>query len=225
MAPTIKKPSLVFSSIPESTQNAIDVVKHESWLLDEGWYLAGGTALALQFGQRESYDLDFFTPQADIDAETISRRLSRVGAWTISTRDHGTLYGVFDEVKCSFIAYPQCKPQEKFISLNNIRLIDGKDIAVMKILAISQRCTKRDFFDLYWYTKEREQLEDIINRISKVYPNKNHNLHHIFKSLLYFADAESDPDPKIYFDATWEGVKKYFEKNIPTLARKMLELE
>ncbi|PJA86856.1 MAG: hypothetical protein CO141_02565 [Candidatus Moranbacteria bacterium CG_4_9_14_3_um_filter_42_9] len=37
------------------------------WLGKNGWYLAGGTALALQVGQRRSVDLDFFMNRKNFD--------------------------------------------------------------------------------------------------------------------------------------------------------------
>lgn len=81
--------------------------------------------------------------------------------------------------------------------------IDVKDIAVMKIIAISQRGKKRDFFDLYWYIINREPLLAVLQRVKEQYPKTQHNYHHIIKSLTYFEEAQEDPQPQIFFDATW----------------------
>ena len=92
----------------------------------------------------------------------------------------------------------------------------------MKIIAISQRGRKRDFFDLYWCAHNIEPLEKTIKRLKIQYPSVAHNYHHILKALVYFVDAESDPEPIIYFDATWKKVKSFFTKEIPIIADKIM---
>ena len=104
-----------------------------------------------------------------------------------------------------------------------IKVLQAKDIAVMKITAISQRGRKRDFFDLYWCAKNIEPLEEIIKRLKVQYPSVAHDYHHILKSLVYFEDAESDPDPEINFDANWKKVKSFFVKEIPEIADKIMK--
>jgi predicted nucleotidyltransferase component of viral defense system len=215
---------LTFKSIPKETKKAISLIQNESWLSSESWYLAGGTALALQYGHRMSYDLDFFTEYETVDAEKISNHLKKIGNWIITSRDSKTLYGELDLVKCSFIAYPDFVPGNLMISLKHIKMVDVHAVAVMKIMAISQRGKKRDFFDLYWYLKQRNDLSTVLLNVKNYYPNKQHNLHHFLKSLIYFEDAESDPDPIIFFDGTWEQVKKYFETHVSLAAKTILEL-
>jgi len=39
---------------------------------------------------------------------------------------------------------------------------------------------------------------------------------------VYFEDAESDPEPEIYFSADWKKVKKFFIKEIPLIATKIM---
>lgn len=53
----------------------------------------------------------------------------------------------------SFIAYPYFKPSGDWLHYGTIRMAKPHDIAVMKIIAISQRGRKRDFVDLYWYLR------------------------------------------------------------------------
>ncbi len=92
----------------------------------------------------------------------------------------------------------------------------------MKIVAISQRGKKRDFFDLFWCAHNVEPLENIIVRLKEQYPSVAHNYHHILKALVYFNDAEIDPDPQIYFKANWKEVKKFFTKEVPIIAKKIM---
>lgn len=131
---------------------------------------------------------------------------------------YSTLFGA----KVSFIAYPFFKPKQKPLFYGNIRVLDKVDIGVMKIIAVSQRGRKRDFFDLYWCARNVEPLEKIIRRLKIQYPSVAHDYHHILKALVYFEDAESDPEPDINFRATWTGVKRFFTKEIPVIADKLL---
>ena len=139
-------------------------------------------------------------------------------------REEGTLYGSLAGAKVSFIAYPYFTPKQLFLTYENIHILDIQDIAVMKIIAISQRGKKRDFFDLYWYVNNREPLIQILVRVKGQYPNTQHNYHHIIKSLTFFSEAESDTDvaPQILCKATWEQVKKYFLSIVPDVANRFL---
>lgn len=218
---TNKPIALIFNHLPKATHNAFNVLAEQRWLKEKGWYLAGGTALALQCDHRVSVDLDFFTPHADFDAEQVISALTDLG-WITSMREKGTLYGELKGAKISFISYPYFVPKQPFITHKSINIVSALDIAVMKIIAISQRGKKRDFFDLYWYLKHREPLIEVMNRLDVQYPNSTHNYHHIIKSLTYFEEAEEDPNPQIFFDASWEEVKKYFLAIVSDVADKFL---
>ncbi|OGY81486.1 MAG: hypothetical protein A3F54_02550 [Candidatus Kerfeldbacteria bacterium RIFCSPHIGHO2_12_FULL_48_17] len=210
-------------ALPQVTRKALKFLSGEVWLKKSDWYLAGGTALALFEGHRKSYDLDFFLPYKDFTIPDLLKYLPDKLWHTDIARD-ATVYGKLMGAKVSFIAYPFFKRAQKPLLHGSVKILQPKDIAVMKIIAISQRGRKRDFFDLYWYVTHHENMEDIIMRLPKQYPTVAHDYHHILKSLVYFADADQDPDPIIFFSATWKGVKKYFEKEVPKLAKKLLSL-
>jgi|SRR5882724_5501108 len=210
-----------FKQLPPATHEALLLLSKHPWIKENGWYLAGGTALSLQGEHRVSVDLDFFTKQNEFDAEFIINTLSSHG-WTTTLREKGTLYGELKGAKISFISYPYFLPKQQFILYEHINILDSRDIAVMKIIAISQRGKKRDFVDLYWYAKNREPLLDVLQRVQIQYPNLQHNYHHIIKSLTYFEEAEGDPNLQLSFNAPWEDVKKYFLDIVPKAAEKFL---
>lgn len=213
--------NIIFTHIPQETHKAFDILADQKWISENEWYLAGGTALTLQSDHRVSYDLDFFTPQKDFDSESINIALLPY-QWAITRNEKGTLYGELQGAKVSFIAYPYFVAKQPYILYKTIHILDIRDIAVMKIIAISQRGRKRDFFDLYWYLQYKESLINILKRVNTQYPKLAHNYHHIFKSLTYFEEAEEDPEPQIFFEATWEQVKKYFLITVPGVAEKFL---
>lgn len=213
-----------YETMPRKTKRALDFLSREKWLKSSGWYLAGGTALALQTGNRKSFDLDFFTEKKDFKEKQLLAYLKNNKDWLITTEEKNTIYGELFGVKVSFIAYPFFIPKQKMSLHDKIPVMNPVDIAVMKITAISQRGRKRDFFDLYWCAHNIEPLEKIIKRLPEQYPSVAHDYHHVLKSLVYFQDAEGDPEPEIYFKASWGTVKKFFIKEIPIIAKKAMNL-
>ncbi len=211
-----------YESLPYRAKKALDFLSKEKWLKGSSWYLAGGTALALQAGNRKSFDLDFFTEKKDFNEKKLLANFLQNKDWKTDIMEENTVYGELFKAKVSFIAYPFFIPKQKANWHGFIQILDKLDIAVMKVIAISQRGRKRDFFDLYWCAKNIEPLENIIKRLKMQYPTVAHDYHHILKSLVYFMDAESDPDPEIYFDANWKKVKSFFTKEIPLVANKIM---
>lgn len=214
---------LHLSALPAETQQAFLACAQFSFL-DDAWYLAGGTALALQVGHRTSVDLDFFRTDADFSTTDLERDLTTTSMWKTSMSERATLYGELKGAKMSFIGYPFFKPSSERLRHGRVAMLVPRDIAVMKIIAISQRGKKRDFVDLYWYAKNREPLGDVVKRTTLQYPGQEHNLPHILKSMVYFADAEADPMPSLFFEVSWEEIKAYFKDEVPRLTKKLLGL-
>ncbi len=211
--------------MPNATKKAFVKCMEFSWLRESQWYLAGGTALALQVGHRVSVDLDFFTEEQDFSVEEIERLLLASGDWTTTLIEQGTLYGLFEGAKVSFIAYPFFRPSASGLRCGSVTILSPEDIAAMKIVAVSQRGKKRDFVDLYWLAQHRLTLEEALRSAVLCYPEQHHSLPHFLKSLVYFTDAENDPMPHTLFSIDWKIVKLFFQKEIPLLAEKMLHLE
>ena len=217
-----KKIEANFHIIPAETKKAFIFLSEQSWLGQGGWYLAGGTALALQVGIRKSVDLDFFTTKPKFSSRSVLNNFLNNNNWQTSIEEDNTIYGELFKAKASFIAYPFFVPGLDFFRYGSIKILQPPDIAVMKIIAISQRGRKRDFFDLYWCAKNIEPPESLIKKLKIQYPFVAHDYHHILKSLVYFTDAESDPEPDIYFKADWKEVKDYFKKEILNITRKII---
>ena len=169
------------------------------------FYLAGGTALALELGHRISIDLDFFSVN-DFSTQKIADRLKEKGHLEISSQDEDTLNGLLNGVKISFFKYPYqlLSPTKEY---GGVALADERDIAAMKILAISHRGSKKDFVDLFVLLKIYS-LTDLLEFFNKKYKDYNYNTLHILKSLLYFTDADLDPEPMYINAIAWSEVKK-----------------
>ena len=211
-----------YETLSSQTKKALDFLSGEKWLKESEWYLAGGTALALQAGNRKSFDLDFFTAEKDFDEKKLIARFVDNKDWQTDVEDKNTVYGQLLKSKISFIAYPFFVPKQEPLWHGSVRVLNKIDIAVMKITAISQRGKKRDFFDLYWCASNLESLDKIIERLKVQYPSIAHDYHHILKALVYFEDAENDPPPEIFFRTSWKEVKNFFIKEVPIIADKLI---
>lgn len=207
--------------LPTATKKALDHLAKETWLKRTLWYLAGGTALALQAGHRRSLDLDFFLPDNDFPLPSVTKHFTPK-VWRTNIARQGTLYGTLLNAKVSFIAYPFFVPRQKASWYGAVRVLSPRDIAVMKIIAVSQRGRKRDFVDLYWYAKNEEPLVNVLRRLPDQYPSVAHDYHHIIKSLMYFADADKDLMPELYFRANWKTIKRFFQTEARQIAEKLL---
>lgn len=214
---------LFLKVLPTETKVAFQKLQQFSYLKNSNWYLAGGTALALQVGHRQSVDLDFFTLDADFDRSVLERKLLKLNEWSTTFQEEGTLYGELSGAKVSFIANPSFAPSNERVQVGNIPLLLPKDIAIMKIMAISQRGKKRDFIDLFWYcsqSKEAESLDMLILRTIAQYQMQESHGIHLLKSLVYFDDAETDPLPKVNFSVQWENIRHYFKQEVARILQR-----
>lgn len=214
-----------FEVLPPETKKALDFLSTQEWFGKTDWYLAGGTALALHVGHRKSVDLDFFIKDSRFDNIDLLDRLSLSGKLKTSLSKDNTIFTQLLGAKISFISYPFFVPKQSLTDYGAVKILQPIDIAVMKIIAVSQRGRKRDFFDLYWCAKNLEPLDETIKRLPEQYPSVAHNYHHILKSMMYFEDAEEDPAPEIFFKASWKEVKDFFKREIPIITKKLLLLK
>ena len=68
-----------------NTKKVLALLAKEDFI--KQFYLAGGTALALQLGHRRSIDLDFFSTQA-IKSDNLAEELAKLGNFTVQQKDH-----------------------------------------------------------------------------------------------------------------------------------------
>ena len=171
------------------------------------FYLAGGTALALQIGHRYSHDFDFFSSK-EFNNEWLKQRLSPIGILEIFQDKKGTLEGNLVSTRLSFFYYPYPLLQEP-IPFKNIKLASIADITLMKLSALSSRGSKKDFIDLF-FLRERIEWKQLIRDYEKKFYGTGYNLYHLIKSLAYFDDANIEPMPQMLKDCNWSEVQKYF---------------
>ncbi len=176
--------------------------------------------MALQLGHRISVDLDFFT-QEEIDENIVAADISQLSDFAESQRAWRTLLGTVGKTKFS-IFYYKYNLIDASLPFEGIMLASKKDIAAMKIHAISDRGTKRDFIDAYLLAKEFT-LDRMLDFYNQKYGVLEENLYSILKGLDYFADADIDIMPEMLISIDWKEVKAYFRKETRRLAEKKLQ--
>lgn len=84
---------------------------------------------------------------------------------------------------------------------------------------------KHHFLEIYKLCRNDPQLLSRGIKLAQKEYLSHHNPTHVFKSLVYFNQAERDHTPIMSLDATWEEVKKYFHAEVPRIAKKILHLK
>lgn len=156
------------------------------------FYLAGGTALALQLGHRDSIDFDFFTEES-FDPEALHQELLPVFAGhevTITQAAPGTLSLLLDSsIRLSFLSYPYPLVAVT-VDTPDLRLASIIDIGAMKLSAIVSRSTLKDYVDLY-VILQYFKLSELLEAAQQKFPSLDVNV--ILKALVYFEDIEDEP--------------------------------
>lgn len=171
----------------------------------ESFRLAGGTALALQRGHRLSIDIDLFSGK-EFDNDQI---LMALEAYLFPERPQNVRtfsFGFFcelNEIKTDFMFWGDDFIGDPVV-IEGIRMAGSEDLFAMKLNAICNRKTKKDFFDLA-VLLEDVSLKSGIECYSKKYPYND--VASVLKQLSNTAEAEAEPDPTILISLSWEQTK------------------
>ena len=122
--------------------------------------LVGGTALAMQLGHRVSVDLDLFG-KWDYSVDLLEA-FSAIGR---TEKERGTPNGkmaffYIDGVKVDCVSYEIYRWLEPPVEENGVRLAGIRDIAAMKVNAVTNRGSRKDFVDVAYF--EPFYLKDFI---------------------------------------------------------------
>lgn len=128
----------------------------------KGYYLAGGTALALQLGHRKSIDLDFFSDTL-IPRTLLATLEEEFGTKaTVIVQKSTELTLRMNGVKMTFLHFPFPCIESK-IETDIVPLATVRDIASMKAYALGRRQSLKDYGDLFTIISgQRVSLKEII---------------------------------------------------------------
>ena len=179
----------------------------------EKFNLVGGTALSLQLGHRISVDLDFFNVEL-FDILEVRNKLNDYFGERIniisSEKNRLGIFSFIDNIKIDICKHP-FPLLNKPILVEGIRMWTLADIAASKVYAISNRGTRKDFWDLDLLL-DHFSFYEIAGFYEKRY---GHQLAiSIAKMLVYFETADDSDNPNCLLNKSWEGVKKSIFKKI-----------
>ena len=179
-------------------------------LQDAGdFYLAGGTALALQIGHRTSVDFDFYSKEPFDNLELLASLQEQISDLTVQSQEEKTLRVFSQDTEVSFFVYPYplIRPTVQF---DQLKLASKEDIAAMKLIAIVQRGTQRDFVDIYFLLQEFS-LRELLSFATQKFAGYQEML--FLKALVFFDDAENTvPQSGVRVlkpDYSWQKAKAY----------------
>lgn len=75
----------------------------------------------------------------------------------------------------------------------------------MKLNAIAGRGSKKDFIDLYFLLQDFSLKQMLVFYIEKYFDGSEFM---VLKSLSYFEEADSQPQPQMFLDFNWEICKQ-----------------
>ena len=191
---------LFYETIEPSTLDLLRRIQSEA--LFKECRLVGGTSLALQFGHRKSIDLDFFG-KFEPDPLQIKDLLKGIGSVQVLQESKFIFQYIVNDVKVDFVNYPYGWISER-VDEDNLYFAGPRDIAAMKLAAITNRGTKKDFIDLFellGHFSLAQMLDFYKDKYADGIPFTT------LKSLTWFEDAEDDPMPTMLRDYSWEKVK------------------
>ena len=205
--------TLHLETVTEAMQNvARGIFEH----FDEGYYLAGGTALALCIGHRKSVDLDYFLAKP-IDTVVLKKNIYDTFASSkieILFEEKNTLWSRVDGVNVSFISRLDALLEPVQV-VDFFRLASIKDIAVMKLGAVCGREEYKDYFDLACIADETD-IRSWVSWWQKVYPNQD-------VTSWIVALSAVDTVPKIPLEISGEFSGKNVSINIKKIVQEATE--
>ena len=180
----------------------------------DSFRLVRGTALSLLLGHRMSVDLDLFTDQeyGSFDNIDFEEHLSKIFPFYKRkfTGDFamGTTYYVGNSekeiVKLDVFYTEPFMSKAIILEKDVLPIASLEDVIPMKLEAIMERGSKKDYWDLHeileYYT-----LSEIVELYEKKYPYNT--LDNLEETLLLFERAEEDFDPICLKGKFWDVIK------------------
>src|SRR3989338_7253647 len=187
--------------LTKEQQIILDEVSQNDFLRSR-YYFTGGTALSAVYLQhRYSEDIDLFS-QEKLDNQDIFNLTFKNGV----------------DLKVDFACYPY-KRLGKGITLDGVETDSLLDIAVNKLLTVSQRTEVKDFVDLYFLLQEFT-IWDLMEGVRAKFKIKTDP----FLVAIDFLKVEDfEYLPKMIKDLDLETLKSFFRQKAKELSKRSVE--
>ena len=176
------------------------------------YVLVGGSALTLHMCHRKSEDLDFFTYEDSFSKKEIFEYLSIFKDKEIINQTDDQVDVLIDGVKVTFFnaKWKFLRPEK----IEKFNLSSIEQISAMKVNVLFLRAKYRDYYDIYYLSKNGVSLKQMFDTSLKILEGINFKLLAI--ALLYIDDIEDDNisylQPKDII--TKEDIRTHFEMRL-----------
>ncbi|PIU85403.1 MAG: hypothetical protein COZ68_05790 [Deltaproteobacteria bacterium CG_4_8_14_3_um_filter_43_13] len=176
------------------------------------FYLAGGTALALQMEHRRSIDFDLASFD-QINPFNLERRLIakkfKIQAVLNSTSDEFSI--LIDGIKVTFFSFPFPVQHKIKWERGRITLPTLIELGAMKAYALGRRSKWKDYVDLYFLIKFKLSVDDLIEKSNEIF--STHFNSKLFREQLCYFDDIDYSETIEYIDHAPDdrGIKEFLE--------------
>lgn len=181
------------------------------------YYLAGGTAVALQIGHRRSIDFDLFS----------NKRLNTIKIIAVVKQSNCTINATLEEtpeeltiviegVKVTFLEYPfSIKPITMFDDI--ITMPDLLSLAAMKAYSLGRRSKWKDYIDLYFIIKDHFSIGNISEKARGIFGG-GFNERLFREQLCFYEDIDFSEEIEYVKDSVKdEEIKKFLTSAAVTI--------
>lgn len=184
--------------------------------------LAGGTAIMLQIGHRQSYDFDCFC-QKPLPDRLLSKVGKHFGNNIIVTIDEEWMLTIRTKmgVDVSFVCHPYPLIKQP-IQTTSIALFHMDDLAANKAHVIGRRPAWRDYVDLFFLLNwNLYSIENLISLAEQKFKGE-FNPKLFLQQLVYFNDVKTVETIFVKRPFTPEKIKSFLEKQVEQYLKKTL---
>lgn len=170
-----------------------------------GFRLAGGTSLALQIGHRTSVDIDLFTDTGFDKKNLQSSLLHEFPSFQLLWQNENGFSANVNNVKID-VFNGRVRFINEPVKDEGLRLFDKKEVGAMKLEAITDRKTKKDFCGLY-FLLHLYSLAELVESFRMKYPFIDYKF--VIESLWLIDRADDSEPPVMSKDFSWTDGKEY----------------
>ncbi|MEI7980935.1 MAG: nucleotidyl transferase AbiEii/AbiGii toxin family protein [Bacteroidota bacterium] len=205
---------LQVTAVEPATLELIKSLQSKPYLT--GFYLVGGTALALHLNHRKSIDIDLFS-NFNFDSAGLLEQIHQDFSYQLFFTASNTLKGYIEKINVDILAH-RYQLLDKPDIIQGISILSVPDIIAMKLNAISTSGQRsKDFIDIY-YLLHKYDLGSMLEFYQKKYDQQN--VAFVLKSLVYFDDVDLAGWPVLIENPKlkWADIKKRIGKVVMDFA-------
>jgi hypothetical protein len=155
------------------------------------FYLAGGTALALQIGHRRSVDFDLASSEPirtfDLERRIMSEGFKIQSVFTATGDEFSIL---IEDTKVTFFYFPFPIQPKILWQTGRVKLPEIDELGAMKAYALGRRSQWKDYVDLFFLLKFKLSIDDTIAKAKELF-STHFNTKLFREQLCYFEDIDS----------------------------------